>query len=126
MTVEEFQTEAHKFADYPIPVVPYGMSELGTNVQSCNSASYIYPAMLIAEESGELVGKFAKAIRDCNGKIDGERRDAILKELGDVLWGCAEVATLLDADLSEVMLANIVKLTDRKKRGVIHGSGDNR
>lgn len=124
MENKEFQKQAHTFADYTIPLVRD--SEVGLGVQKFNKVHFIYPAMLLAEESGELVGKFAKAIRDCNGEIDEERRSAILYELGDVLWACAEIATLLDADLSEVMQANIDKLTSRKKRGVIHGSGDNR
>lgn len=82
--------------------------------------------MGLAEESGELVGKFAKAIRDNNGVIDEERKEAIIKELGDCLWFCAEIATLLNVSLEEVMQKNIEKLTSRYERGVIHGSGDDR
>lgn len=119
--IDAYQLNAHVFADYNIGWIPY--SCLNNSVEK---ADYLYPALGLAEEAGEVAGKYAKAIRDCNGKIDGDRREAIIKELGDVCWFVAELATLLGADLSYVMSANIDKLKSRKERGVIHGSGDNR
>lgn len=119
--VNDYQTIAHTFADYNIGWIPY----CSTN-NSVERADYLYPALGLAEEAGEVAGKYAKAIRDCNGKIDEERRKAILKELGDVCWFVAELATLLGADLSDVMTDNLEKLKSRKERGKIHGSGDNR
>lgn len=117
----DYQKEAHVFADYNIGWIPY--SCLNNSVER---ADYLYPALGLSEEAGEVAGKYAKAIRDCNGKIDADRREAILKELGDVCWFVAELATLLGANLSDVMTANIKKLKSRRERGVIHGSGDNR
>ena len=117
----DYQSIAHTFADYNIGWIPY--SCLNNSVER---ADYLYPALGLSEEAGEVAGKYAKAIRDCNGKIDGDRREAILKELGDVCWFVAELATLLGADLSDVMKDNIEKLKSRRERGVIHGSGDNR
>ena len=117
----DYQSIAHTFADYNIGWIPY----CGTN-NSVEKANYLYPALGLAEEAGEVAGKYAKAIRDCNGRIDGDRREAILKELGDVCWFVAELATLLGADLSDVMQSNLEKLKSRRERGVIHGSGDNR
>ena len=78
------------------------------------------------KKPGKFSGKFAKAVRDANGIIDGERREAIKKELGDVCWFVAEIATILDLKLEDVMQGNLDKLASRKARGVIHGSGDNR
>ena len=49
-----------------------------------------------------------------------------VKELGDVLWFVAECCTVLRVDMDTVAELNIKKLADRKARGVIHGSGDNR
>lgn len=114
MTVNEYQKEAHTFADYPVPVL------------NGNPLPWDYPSHGLTEEAGEVAGKFAKAIRDCNGQIDNERRKEIVKELGDVMWFTAELATLMGVTLEEVMQGNIDKLTSRKERGVIHGSGDNR
>jgi NTP pyrophosphatase (non-canonical NTP hydrolase) len=80
----------------------------------------------LAEEAGEVAGKFAKAIRDSAGKVDEERKAAIVKELGDVMWFVAELATCLGVKLEDVAQKNLDKLASRKERGVIHGSGDDR
>lgn len=88
--------------------------------------SYIYPAMALAEEAGEVSGKLAKAVRDNEGVVDGERLIEVKKELGDVCWMVAELCTCFGFELEDVMQKNIDKLTSRKQRGVLHGSGDNR
>ena len=110
LTISGYQERAHETADY----------------KGMNEEDYTYPVMGLAEEAGEVSGKFAKAVRDCDGIIDDERRQAIKKELGDVCWFVAEIATCLGLSLEDVMRANLDKLASRKARGVIHGSGDDR
>jgi NTP pyrophosphatase (non-canonical NTP hydrolase) len=83
--------------------------------------SIIYPALGLAGEAGEVAEKIKKWIRD--GNLD---RDAIAKELGDVLWYIAAMATDLDLDLDRIADMNIQKLADREMRGKIRGSGDDR
>lgn len=119
MNASEYQQEAHSFADYVMPVVH-------TEDNNVIVVDYCYPALALAEEAGEVAGKYAKAVRDCNGFIDSERKEAIVKELGDVTWFVAELCTLLNVSLEDVMQKNIDKLTSRRERNVIHGSGDNR
>ena len=46
--------------------------------------------------------------------------------MGDVLWYVAQVGKRYNIDMEEVAVTNIKKLTDRKERGVITGTGDNR
>lgn len=83
-----------------------------------------YLMLGLASEVGEMLGKLAKYYRkDGDG---GYPDDALIDELGDVLWFVAMLATFLEQDLSEVARKNITKLQDRKARGVIKGSGDNR
>ena len=41
-------------------------------------------------------------------------------------WFVSEISTLLGFTLEEVMQGNLDKLTSRKERGVLHGSGDDR
>ena len=53
-------------------------------------------------------------------------REDLEKELGDVLWMVAEICTTYQLSLGKVMQKNLDKLTDRKKRGVIVGEGDDR
>lgn len=122
MEANEFQKKAHEFAIYPSPT----LIEVTGDQSFTRTLDYVYPALALAEEAGEVAGKYAKAVRDCNGNIDSERRDGIKKELGDVMWFVAELSTQLGLTLEEVMAANIEKLTSRKARGVISGSGDNR
>lgn len=112
----EYQEKAHKTADYPS----------GTIGPEKHAADYLYPAMGLSEEAGEVSGKFAKAIRDRHGVIDYNRKVEIIKELGDVMWFVAELATCLDVKLEDVAQRNLDKLASRKERGVIHGEGDNR
>lgn len=118
MTANEYQKAAHEFATY------------GDNP--------MYAYLGLAEEAGEVAGKVAKFIRHNDGlspncglqyALHDERSkfvDALSGELGDVLWFVAEIATLNGLDVEGLMERNIAKLSDRKDRGVIDGSGDNR
>ena len=118
MNINEYQLAAHSFADYTMPFVSKG--DVATRIDYC------YPVMGLAEEAGEVSGKFAKAVRDNDGVIDDERKEAIVKELGDVCWFVAEICTLLNVSMERVMQENIDKLTSRRERNVIKGEGDNR
>lgn len=80
-----------------------------------------YPALGLAGETGETVERVKKWLRD--GNLD---RDALRKEIGDVLWYVANLATDLDLSLDEIAEANLAKLRSRRERGVLSGSGDNR
>ncbi|NMC63085.1 MAG: nucleoside triphosphate pyrophosphohydrolase family protein [SAR324 cluster bacterium] len=89
-------------------------------------SNYIYPTLGLCGESGEVSEKIKKVIRDRKGQIDEGIRSEIAKELGDVLWYMAQLATELGLSLDDVACANIEKLASRKQRNMIHGSGDNR
>lgn len=82
----------------------------------------MYPVLGLAEEAGEVCGKFAKAVR-VGAEVD---RADIAKELGDVLWNVAMIANELGLDLDAIAAGNIDKLRVRKKNNTIAGSGDNR
>lgn len=80
----------------------------------------------LAGESGEVLEKFKKILRDKGGELTDEDKAEIIKELGDILWYVNAVAHLLGSDLDSVATANIEKLASRKQRDQLHGSGDNR
>ena len=48
------------------------------------------------------------------------------KELGDVLWYVAQLASELDLSLDDIAKQNLEKLFSRQARGVLSGSGDDR
>lgn len=102
---DQYQIAADEFSAYPD-------TEIGN----------MYPIFALAEEAGEVVGKFAKAIRK-GVEVD---KEAVSKELGDVLWNVAAIATYLDIDLGVIAMENINKLRDRRERNVLVGEGDNR
>lgn len=85
---------------------------------------YLIPGL--AAEAGEVAGKWAKIIRDQGSAYDQADADAIIKEVGDVLWMIARIAAELGVSLDVVAERNLQKLADRKKRGVLGGSGDHR
>ena len=86
--------------------------------------NYVYPALGLAGETGEICEKIKKAIRDEGGTISAERKMLLSKELGDVLWYVATLATELGLELEEIAAGNLAKLAARKEAGKIHGSGD--
>jgi NTP pyrophosphatase (non-canonical NTP hydrolase) len=85
-----------------------------------------YPALGLAGEAGEVAEHAKKAIRDDGGSISEERRAAMSKELGDVLWYVAQLASELELELEDVARENLEKLSSRQRRGMLSGSGDDR
>lgn len=103
MTFEEYQEQARSTAIYP------------------RDRAIVYPALGLTGEAGEVAEKVKKWIRD--GDLD---KEAIAKELGDVLWYIAALSGDLGISMDEIASQNIQKLRDRAVRGKIQGSGDNR
>lgn len=92
----------------------------------CGTGNYTYPALGLAGETGEVCEKIKKIIRDHDGIVSEERRALLAKELGDVLWYVATLASELNLDLQEIAAENLAKLMRRQANGNIHGSGDTR
>ena len=90
---------------------------------NCYPAEHMVACLVagLCSEAGEVAGKFKKALRD-----GGDARQAMVAEIGDVLWYCACLARECGVSLEMVARANLEKLASRQKRGVIGGSGDER
>lgn len=87
----------------------------------------IYPALGLCGESGEIAEKIKKWLRGDKGEqLAEEQRSSLLKELGDPLWYITSLADDLGYTLQDVVDANVEKLSSRKERGVLKGSGDDR
>ena len=86
----------------------------------------MYLALGVTSEAGEIADKIKKIIRNDNGVVSEEKREAIKAEIGDVLWYLSQLARHFNYSFSEVAKSNIEKLSDRAKRKVIASDGDNR
>jgi NTP pyrophosphatase (non-canonical NTP hydrolase) len=90
------------------------------------SHSCIYPALGLANEAGEVLGKLKKVFRDDNGTFTKEKLESLADELGDVMWYCSTLAHELGFTLSEIADRNVEKLRSRQQRNTLLGDGDNR
>ncbi len=109
MDFSTYQKESRATVQYP---------DAGHNI--------VYPTLGLAGEAGEVAEKVKKIIRNDGGVVSDEKRAALVKELGDVLWYVAQLATELGVTLDDVARGNLDKLFSRKERGVIRSEGDNR
>lgn len=109
MNLSEYQKKASTTALYP---------NAGNNLY--------YPALGLGGETGEVLNKIKKVMRDHGGTVTDEYREILRGELGDVLWYVAALARELNLDLDDIAKANLEKLFTRKERGTLSGDGDNR
>ena len=86
----------------------------------------IYPTLGLTGEAGEVANKVKKIIRD--GTIENHEGliQEISSEIGDCLWYISVLADDIGVKLSDIANSNLEKLENRKKKGTIHGSGDDR
>lgn len=106
---DSYQRMSRKTAIYP---------DLGKNI--------VFPTLGMMGEAGEVAEKIKKVWRDRGGHPTREDRQAIAKEMGDVLWYLSQLATELRISFNEIAARNIDKITGRKRDNRLHGSGDNR
>jgi NTP pyrophosphatase (non-canonical NTP hydrolase) len=111
MDFNEYQKLARSTAIYPGVDTSFG----------CN-----YPIVKLNGEAGEVAEKWGKVLRDHNGIMSPEHKQAIAYELGDVLWYVANTAKELGYTLDTIAKMNVDKVLSRKDRDVIQGSGDDR
>lgn len=109
MNFDDYQKQAMKTAQFPA---------IG---HDC-----IYPALGLANEAGEVLGKLKKVWRDDGGTFTDEKKKALFDELGDVMWYVAVLAKTLDFNLDDVAEHNLSKLRSRAERNAIKGEGDYR
>ena len=117
MTFTEYQDIAKSVAIYPQRGLIGGLC---------------YTALGLGE-AGEVQGKVKKLLRDDDLKVSAscscvsfDKKHAILKELGDIVWYVAEMAAQLDSSLEEVAITNAHSLLRRQAIGTLKGSGDER
>ncbi len=108
MNNEAFQKATAEFAVYPPEA----------------AETYIFFGLLA--EAGEVADKIAKVARGDKPLDAAEFSEAMDKEMGDILWFISQYCNHTGTTLGALMELNIAKLTSRKERDVIKGSGDDR
>lgn len=111
LTLDEYQRRAAETAIYP---------------RDTEAAALTYVALGLTGEAGEIANRVKKILRDDAGALTPNATEAVVGELGDVLWYCAQLASELGWSLDGVARANLHKLASRKDRGVLGGAGDQR
>ena len=86
----------------------------------------LYLACAVNGEAGELAEHVKKMYRDDDCFLSEDRKVAILKEIGDILFYLSRTATWVGSTLTFAAEMNQNKLNSRRARGVVGGSGDNR
>jgi len=115
-----YQRKAHETAQYPIIVV------FSQDLQQKTSVPFLYPAIGVSSEAGELLEKVKKIIRNNNGVINQNEITEITKEIGDVLWYLSELCSCFNLNMDDIAKNNLDKLRKRNEEGTIKSSGDNR
>ncbi len=85
-----------------------------------------YFALGLTGEAGEIAEKMKKIIRNYDNDMSKLDLEDFKKELGDVLWYVSMMSAQVGLSLEDVAKTNLAKLADRKERGVINSTGDNR
>lgn len=103
------------------------------DVESDTKTARIMELLKTVKEAGKELEVLKKDIRK-NGlpgvvvtiKTDFEKKDGIIKELGDQMWYQAATCSDFGLNMDAVAQANYDKLKSRQERNVLDGSGDNR
>lgn len=104
----------------------YQQFALTTAIYPDRGNNLIYPTLGLVGEAGEVAEKVKKVIRDDGGVLNETNKAKIALELSDVCWYMATLASELGISLSEIFNMNVEKLSSRKERGTLSGSGDDR
>ena len=113
MLISEYEDIAKKSALYPKEEID----------------GIIYTAIGLSNESGEVLGKLKKIIRDFDGSFSegvNQNKEDLIDELGDVLWYLCMLGNEIGSSLEEIARRNNKKLSSRLQCGTIKGDGDDR
>ena len=118
--LEAFGYWQEQWKSKPLDLNSYQRAAERTAIYASKHA-ILYPALGLAGEAGEVANKVKKMMRD--GEFD---REGIKQELGDCLWYIAAMCRDLNVSMTDLAMANLEKLLDRKSRGTLKGNGDKR
>lgn len=111
MTLEEYQRQSSETAVYAGKGEWQGLA---------------YCVLGLVGEAGEVANDVKKMNRDDRTMRKPERIEAVLDELGDLMWYAAQSCTEIGVSLQLVIEMNREKLRSRQERNVLHGDGSRR
>jgi NTP pyrophosphatase (non-canonical NTP hydrolase) len=130
LSFNEYQRAAAETAIYRQSIEKYvyglGIPDDGKAQELVNLLCTAYVILGLAGEAGEVAGAFKKVLRDGDVMLTEEKKKDLLKETGDTLWYSSQVSAELGENYATTASNNINKLLDRKERGVLSGSGNDR
>lgn len=112
--------------DYQNKIIPFDTFDKDKWDGNLTRPAFVEKVLGLAGEAGEVEDKIKKVLRDDNAELTPEKKDEVLKELGDTLWYIATIARYLDTSLGDIASQNVEKLQSRLDRNALSGSGDNR
>ena len=120
MNFTDYQILTEKTAQFPRNIA------IVKDYNDLTYMEYLYPVLGLVGEAGEVAEKIKKIVRNNLGEYTEKDKEELKKEIGDVLWYCAALCSVLEISLDEVAQLNVDKLMDRMRRGVIKSKGDSR
>jgi NTP pyrophosphatase (non-canonical NTP hydrolase) len=120
---DEYQERAHSTAIYPDEIAE---AYLALKLNGEASEALLTLLTIKTGQISEIIGKHYRDDDGLREELTSERKAALVKELGDVLWYLANLAYELNTSLDYIAEQNIKKLASRRERGVLKGSGSDR
>ncbi len=127
LSFADYQRLSRRTAIYPRMGKNTLYPTLGLVGESSETVVSLLEAILgLIKNSGNISEAIKKSQRDDAGILTDDRRERVVKELGDILWYVSALSWEIGIPLHEIAKINIEKLHGRKERGKLKGSGDNR
>lgn len=129
-----YQAISTRSAIYPGQGTPLGLAyvALKLNGEAGEFAEHVGKAMrddgliTVQEHNRNSSSGIKRWLEATAQPLEENRRNLIVKEIGDVLWYLSAACNELGISLSEAALINLEKLCDRSERDALRGSGDER
>lgn len=124
LTFKLYSKTALEVSRYPSVNPPIPL--LGLGGEGGEVAEALVQALMVCASTGRIQEEYKKMIRDQGNEMTKAKRQALIKELGDVLWYVNALGREIGTTLEEIARTNVEKLMARKQAGTLHGSGSDR
>ena len=111
-----FASGSQEFTERDFTIMGLGLAgETGEVVE------VVTDILQLVSHQGRVSEILKKRVRDGQFPVD-----KFIKEMGDLAYYWARICKAFDLNPSDVLATNVAKIESRRKRGVMHGNGDDR